>query len=189
MKTKLFLIAVIALLCISCRPMFDFNELPVVSREIRKLTLLNYPVNSDDFILCAGNLDPENTVEFALRDCFTNELISCVDSLGNLKDYIVLYLGEALYDSDSIYQPDGNEYYVKIYIAEDKDIDYKKQNKDFLNDRLDTIEVDIDDKESRLRIYSLKIENKEQWLPITATEKLLSYRLLNLGIIPLDPIE
>jgi hypothetical protein len=94
-----------------------------------------------------------------------------------------------LYDSDSIYQPDGNEYYVKIYIAEDKDIDYKKQNKDFLNDRLDTIEVDIDDKESRLRIYSLKIENKEQWLPITATEKLLSYRLLNLGIIPLDPIE
>jgi hypothetical protein len=90
-----------------------------------------------------------------------------------------------LYDSDSIYQPDGNEYYVKIYIAEDKEIDYEKQNKDFLNDRLDTIEVDIDDiggKEySRTRIYSLKIENKEQWLPITATEKLLSYRLLKLG--------
>ena len=182
---KYLSIFVISIGLFSCRPMFDFNELPVVSREIRKLTLLNYPVNSDDFILCAGNLDPENTVEFALRDCFTNELISCVDSLGNLKDYIVLYLGEALYDSDSIYQPDGNEYYVKIYIAEDKDIDYKKQNKDFLNDRLDTIEVDIDDiggKEySRTRIYSLKIENKEQWLPITATEKLLSYRLLKLG--------
>ena len=182
---KYLSIFVISIGLFSCRPMFDFNELPVVSREIRKLTLLNYPVNSDDFILCAGNLDPENTVEFALRDCFTNELISCVDSLGNLKDYIVLYLGEALYDSDSIYQPDGNEYYVKIYIAEDKDIDYKKQNNDFLNDRLDTIEVDIDDiggKEySRTRIYSLKIENKEQWLPITATEKLLSYRLLKLG--------
>ena len=185
MKTKLFLIGVIALLCISCRPMIDFFELPVVGRDISKLTLLNYPVNSDNFILCAGYLDPENTVEFALRDCFTNELISCVDSLGNLKDYIVLYLGEDLYDSDSIYQPDGNEYYVKIYIAEDKEIDYEKQNKDFLNDRLDTIEVDIDDiggKEySRTRIYSLKIENKEQWLPITATEKLLSYRLLKLG--------
>ena len=67
------------------------------------------------------------------------------------------------------------------------------RNKDFLNDRLDTIEVDIDDiggKEySRTRIYSLKIENKEQWLPITATEKLLSYRLLNLGIEPIDPID
>lgn len=179
---KYLIIFVIYTGLFSCsRPIINF-ELPIEQLSGYNLMLLNYPLNSDCFVLCAGNYY-KNRVDFALRDCFTNELISCVDSLGNLKDYIVLYLGEGFDDlSDSIYQPDGNEYYVKIYIAEHKKIDYGKQIRDWVdNGRLDTIEVDIDDR--RGIIHSLTVENNEQWIPITATEKLLSYRLLELHFI------
>ena len=121
----LFIIAFILSGCIASTdkyfPIRDYNG--------PRLMLVNYPTNSNNYILGAG--DPqENRVDFVFRDCFTNEFISCSDSLGTIKDYIVLFLGEGYKDDGSfeisnLYKEDGDEYYVKIYLAKHKNIDYR----------------------------------------------------------------
>lgn len=120
--------------------------LPVEISTSSHLKLVNYPTYTSNYILGAG--DHLNEVDFVLRDCFTNEYISCSDSAGNIKDYIILFLGEGNKDwfngVNDLFKEDGDEYYVKIYLAQHKKIDYKEQESKPLS-YLDTIEVDIDD--------------------------------------------
>ena len=75
------------------------EDLPIDTITEARLKLVNYPTNSDNYILGAG--DYLNEVDFVLRDCFTNEFISCTDPMGNMKDYIILFLGEGYSDEGS----------------------------------------------------------------------------------------
>lgn len=155
--------------------------LPVDTLSSARLKLVNYPTNSSNYILGAGDYIKE--VDFILRDCFTNEYISCTDSLGNIKDYIILYLGEGDYadgpgfleNMGDLLKEDGNEYYVKIYLAQHKKIDYEEQQSNPLN-YLDTIEFDIDDYVGIEHVITF--HNTGQWVWYKG-RRIPSYRLLS----------
>ena len=124
---------------------------PIYTTCTEDLKLVNYPANSNNYILGVGYGVgyAKDDVSFVVRDCFSNEYISCTDSTGNMKDYIILFLGESDEEdyrggANDLFKEDGNEYYVKIYLAQHKKIDYAEQQSKSLN-YLDTIEVDIDD--------------------------------------------
>lgn len=151
---------------------------------ISHLKIVNYPTNSNNYILGAGS--SSNDVDFVLRDCFTNDYIFCTDSLGNIKDYIVLYLGEgyngfapnySLENIEDLFKEDGNEYYVKIYIARHKKIDYNEQQSKQLN-YLDTIEVDIDDY-SMTQHITFSDDGQSVWYK---GRRIPSYRLLHFSL-------
>lgn len=156
------------------------EDLPIDTITEARLKLVNYPTNSDNYILGAG--DYLNEVDFVLRDCFTNEFISCTDPMGNMKDYIILFLGEGYsddeastpYEFEDIFKKDGDEYYVKIYLGQHKEIDYKEQQSKPLN-YLDTIEVDIDDYVGLEHVITFW--NDGQWIRYKG-RKIPSYRLL-----------
>ena len=170
----LFIIAFILSGCIASTdkyfPIRDYNG--------PRLMLVNYPTNSNNYILGAG--DPqENRVDFVFRDCFTNEFICFSDSLGTIKDYIVLFLGEGHKDDGSfeisnLYKEDGDEYYVKIYLAKHKNIDYREQQSNPIN-HLDTIEFDIDYRVGM--IQQITIKDDDQWVWCKGN-RVPSYRLL-----------
>lgn len=155
--------------------------LPVDTLSSARLKLVNYPTNSSNYILGAGDYIKE--VDFILRDCFTNEYISCTDSMGNIKDYIVLYLGEGDYadgpgfleNMQDLFKEDGNEFYVKIYLAQHKKIDYEEQQSKPIN-HLDTIEVDIDDYVGIEHVITF--HNTGQWVWYKG-RRIPSYRLLS----------
>lgn len=143
-----------------------------------RLMLVNYPAKSNNYILGAGN-PQENRVDFVFRDCFTNEFISCSDSLGNIEDYIILFLGEGYnddhsFETNNLYKEDGDEYYVKIYLAQHKKIDYKEQQSNPLN-YLDTIEFDIDYNAGMIQYITIKDDNQWVWYK---GKRIPSYRIL-----------
>ena len=178
MKKYIYIIlAIIAImLCGSIATTNDF--FPNKDFNGPRLMLVNYPAKSDNYILGAGN-PQENRVDFVFRDCFTNEFISCSDSLGTIKDYIILFLGEGYnddgsFETNNLYKEDGDEYYVKIFLAQHKKIDYKEQQSNPLN-YLDTIEIDIDD---YVRIkHEITYKDDNQWVWYKG-KRIPSYRLL-----------
>ena len=180
MKKSICFILVIVTIGFSGCITNDKADLPIETITEARLKLVNYPTNSDKYILGVG--DYLNEVDFVLRDCFTNEYIVCTDSLGNIKDYIILFLGEGYNDDapyysleiEDLYKEDGDEYYVKIYLAQHKKIDYEKQQSNPLN-YLDTIEIDIDD---YVRIkHEITYKDDNQWVWYKA-RRIPSYRLL-----------
>ena len=80
-----------------------------------RLVLMPHPADSNDIILGFGKktdkLDYSELI--ALRDCFSNELISCVDSMGVLKDSIVLCVGEV----SDYWENDRLENLYKMYLS------------------------------------------------------------------------
>lgn len=154
---------------------------PIDTLSSARLKIVNYPTNSNNYILGAGDYIKE--VDFVLRDCFTDEYILCTDSAGNIKNYIILYLGEGdnadtpgfLENMEDLFKEDGDEYYVKIYIAQHKKIDYKEQLSKPIN-YLDTIEVDIDDNVCLKHEITFNDTGRTIWYK---GRKIPSYRLLS----------
>jgi len=176
-KCIFFFLALITFILCGCIATTD-DFFPIKDFNGPRLMLVNYPAKSDNYILGAGN-PQENRVDFIFRDCFTNKFISCSDSAGNIKDHIILFLGEGYnddwsFETSDLYKEDGNEYYVKIYLSQHKIIDYKEQQSKPIN-YLDTIEFDID---YRVRmIQQITIKNDDQWVWHEA-RRIPSYRLL-----------
>ena len=179
MKKYIYIIlAIIAISLCGCIATTDAS-FPIRNFNGPRLMLVNYPAKSNNYILGAGN-PQENRVDFVFRDCFTNEFISCSDSLGTIKDYIILFLGEGYnddgsFETNNLYKEDGNEYYVKIYLAQHKKIDYKEQQSNPLN-YLDTIEFDIDDYVGIEHVITF--HNTGQWVWYKG-RRIPSYRLLS----------
>ncbi len=148
-----------------------------------RFALMPHPTNPHDTIL--GIVKSGETLDYstfvALRDCWTNELVSCVDSLGNLKDTVVLCFNfdmettwENVNSENPIYEnEEGKEYYIKIYVAIRKHIDYRKQAYN------NTIEVDMED--WRRYFLYLMVENKNQQIEIMGNQH-PSYRVLHMSI-------
>ena len=154
---------------------------PIYTTCTEDLKLVNYPANSNNYILGVGYGVgyAKDDVSFVVRDCFSNEYISCTDSTGNMKDYIILFLGEGYnddgsFETNNLYKEDGDEYYVKIYLAQHKKIDYKEQQSNPLN-YLDTIEFDIDYNAGMIQYITIK--NDDQWVWYKA-RRIPSYRIL-----------
>lgn len=168
---------------VSCRPMPITQPEMLPTREFPgRLELMPHPSNHNDTIL--GLMERKHTLDtttfIALRDCWSNDLISCVDSFGKLKDSIILCVGagttwENVHSDNPIYKKDGDEYYIKIYISTRKVINYRAQSWN-VND---TLEVDMTD---WIRGYvSFWVENKKQ--PIEIEGNLYpSYRILQANI-------
>lgn len=178
MKKYIYIIlAIIAISLCECIATTD-DFFPIKDFNGPRLMLVNYPAKSDNYILGAGN-PQENRVDFIFRNCFTNEFISCSDSLGTIKDYIILFLGEGYnddgsFETNNLYKEDGDEYYVKIYLAQHKKIDYKEQQSNPLN-YLDTIEFDIDYNAGMIQYITIK--NDDQWVWYKG-KRIPSYRIL-----------
>ena len=148
-----------------------------------RFALMPHPTNPNDTILgiVERGDNPAPSTFVALRDCWTNELVSCVDSLGNLKNTIVLCFNidmettwENVRSENPIYEKqEGKDYYIKIYVAHRKYIDYRGQTYN------DTIEVDMED----WHRYSLDlmVENKNQQIDIMG-KPYPSYRVLHMSI-------
>ena len=148
-----------------------------------RFALMPHPTNPNDTILgiVERGENPAPSTFVALRDCWTNELVSCVDSLGNLKDTIVLCFNidmettwENVRSENPIYEKqEGKDYYINIYVAHRKYIDYRGQTYN------DTLEVDMND----WRRYSLDltVENKNQRIEIMGNQY-PSYRVLHMSI-------
>ena len=148
-----------------------------------RFALMPHPTNPNDTILgiVERGENPAPSTFVALRDCWTNELVSCVDSLGNLKDTIVLCFNidmettwENVRSENPVYEKqEGKDYYINIYVAHRKYIDYRGQTYN------DTLEVDMND----WRRYSLDlmVENKNQRIEIMGNPY-PSYRVLHMSI-------
>lgn len=148
-----------------------------------RFALMPHPTNPNDTILgiVERGENPAPSTFVALRDCWTNELVSCVDSLGNLKDTIVLCFNidmettwENVRSENPVYEKqEGKDYYINIYVAHRKYIDYRGQTYN------DTLEVDMND----WRRYSLDlmVENKNQRIEIMGNPY-QSYRVLHMSI-------
>lgn len=151
-----------------------------------RFALMPHPTNSQETILgfVERGYNPKLSTFTALRDCWTNELISCVDSLGNLKESIVLCFNvemetswENVRSEHPIYESiEEKEYYVKIYISKRMSIDYVEQNIHW--NIGDTLEIDMND----WRRYSLDfmVENKNQPIEIMGNQY-PSYRALSIS--------
>ena len=151
-----------------------------------RLVLMPHPADSNDIILGFGKktdkLDYSELI--ALRDCFSNELISCVDSMGVLKDSIVLCVGEVsdYWENDrleNLYKRDGDEYYVKIYLVKTKEIDYQNVYKNLGGDTI-SMDLELNLEDWKRYILSIDIENKVQFIENTQS---VSYRLLELELL------
>lgn len=165
-------------------------EIPITNQDMfpskdlsGRFALMPHPTNPNDTILgiVKRGDNPDYSTFVALRDCWTNELVSCVDSLGNLKDTVVLCFNfdmettwENVNSENPIYEnEEGKEYYIKIYVANRKYIDYRKQA--YKN----TIEVDMED--WRRYFLDLMVENKKQQIEIMGNQH-PSYRVLHMSI-------
>lgn len=179
MKKSIYILVFIACLGLYGCIMSDRTFYPIDATCTADLKLVNYPANSNNYILGVGY--SKDDVSFVVRDCFSNEYISCTDSTGNMKDYIILFLGESDEDyrsgANDLFKEDGNEYYVKIYLAQHKRIDYAEQQSKSLN-YLDTIEVDIDDYYALQEIIYYD-DGQKIWYK---GRKIPSYRLLSFKI-------
>lgn len=176
-KCIFFFLALITFILCGCIATTD-DFFPIKYFNGPRLMLVNYPAKSDNYILGAGN-PQENRVDFIFRDCFTNKFISCSDSAGNIKDHIILFLGEGYnddwsFETSDLYKEDGNEYYVKIYLAQHKIIDYTEQQSKPIN-YLDTIEFDIDYRAGM--IQNITIKDDDQWVWYKG-KRIPSYRIL-----------
>lgn len=151
-----------------------------------RFVLMAHPTDSNDVILGLGKRtdNPDYSESIALRDCFSNELISCVDSMGELKDSIILCVGEEttwenLRLENSIYEKDGDEYYVKIYLVKTKEIDYQNVYKNLGGDTI-SMDLELNLEDWKRYILSIDIENKVQFIENTQS---VSYRLLELELL------
>ena len=176
-KCIFFFLALITCILCGCIATTDAS-FPIRNFNGPRLMLVNYPAKSNNYILGAGN-PQENRVDFVFRDCFTNEFISCSDSLGTIKDYIILFLGEGYnddgsFETNNLYKEDGDEYYVKIYLAQHKKIDYEEQQSNPLN-YLDTIEFDIDYRAGMIQYITIKDDDLWVWYK---ARRIPSYRIL-----------
>ena len=185
-KSLFLVLGVISL--VSCGPGTG-SEIPITNPNMfptkdlfGRFALMPHPTNPNDTILgIKSGETPDYSTFVALRDCWTNELVSCVDSLGNLKDTVVLCFNydmettwENVRSENPIYvSEEGKEYYIKIYVAIRKHIDYRGQTYN------DTLEVDMND----WRRYSLylMVENKNQQIEIMGNQY-PSYRVLGMSI-------
>ena len=148
-----------------------------------RFALMPHPTNPNDTILgiVERGENPAPSTFVALRDCWTNELVSCVDSLGNLKDTIVLCFNidmettwENVRSENPIYEKqEGKDYYINIYVAHRKYIDYRGQTYN------DTLEVDMED--WHRYFLDLMVENKNQQIEIMGNQY-PSYRVLHMSI-------
>ena len=180
------LIALVTMLY-ACNPN---PEIPISTEDMfptkdlsGRFALMPHPRNPNDTILgiVERGENPAPSTFVALRDCWTNELVSCVDSLGNLKDTIVLCFNidmettwENVRSENPVYEKqEGKDYYINIYVAHRKYIDYRGQTYN------DTLEVDMND----WRRYSLDlmVENKNQRIEIMGNPY-PSYRVLHMSI-------
>lgn len=180
------LIALVTMLY-ACNPN---PEIPISTEDMfptkdlsGRFALMPHPTNPNDTILgiVERGENPAPSTFVALRDCWTNELVSCVDSLGNLKDTIVLCFNidmettwENVRSENPVYEKqEGKDYYINIYVAHRKYIDYRGQTYN------DTLEVDMND----WRRYSLDlmVENKNQRIEIMGNPY-PSYRVLHMSI-------
>lgn len=180
------LIALVTMLY-ACNPN---PEIPISTEDMfptkdlsGRFALMPHPTNPNDTILgiVERGENPAPSTFVALRDCWTNELVSCVDSLGNLKDTIVLCFNidmettwENVRSKNPVYEKqEGKDYYINIYVAHRKYIDYRGQTYN------DTLEVDMND----WRRYSLDlmVENKNQRIEIMGNPY-PSYRVLHMSI-------
>lgn len=186
-KSLFWVLGVISL--VSCGPGTE-PEIPITNPNMfpnkdlsGRFALMPHPTNPNDTILgiVKSGETPDYSTFVALRDCWTNELVSCVDSLGNLKDTVVLCFNfdmettwENVYSENPIYvSEEGKEYYIKIYVAIRKHIDYRKQAYN------NTIEVDMED--WRRYFLDLMVENKNQQIEIMGNQY-PSYRVLHMSI-------
>lgn len=185
-KSLFLVLGVISL--VSCGPGTG-PEIPITNPNMfptkdlfGRFALMPHPTNPNDTILgIKSGETPDYSTFVALRDCWTNELVSCVDSLGNLKDTVVLCFNyemettwENVRSENPIYvSEEGKEYYIKIYVAHRKYIDYMGQAYN------NTIEVDMED--WRRYYLNLIVENKNQQIEIMGNQY-QSYRVLHMSI-------
>lgn len=176
-------------LCFSLMLMFFIGCKPIVitdpdifpEKEVfGRIILLPNPTNPNSLVLGLGSREenPDSSTFILLRDCFSNELISCVDTIGQMKEYIVLCVGEEttwenIKLDKPVYVKDGDEYYVKIYFSTTKEIDYRAQE---LGD-VDTLEINFND-DWRKYLLSTTLENNKQTIQGTQYP---SYRILRLN--------
>lgn len=177
-------VTLVAMLC-ACNPgannvpITNSNIFPEIDRVFR-FAIYDNPLDSNDLVLgLAWPEDPDPSDSIILRDCFTNELISCADSMGNLKEYVVLFLGEEtewenVRLENPIYEVDGEEYYLKIYLSQSKEIDYQSQASSWVWG--DTLEINLNDWKHPPHVY---LENKKQKIENC---RYSSYRLLQVYV-------
>ena len=82
---------------IGCKPIVITDPDIFPEKEVfGRIILLPNPTNPSSLVLGLGSREenPDSSTFILLRDCFSNELISCVDTIGQMKEYIVLCVGE-----------------------------------------------------------------------------------------------